>query len=307
MKNDSWISFELMVPAAAVDLICDQLTPLGCTGTLVEQRDLDTFTVPDEEPDPGSDLKIQAFFPATADPIALRDAIEKCFVPLRSLFAGRSFLLGEMGQIDQQDWAEDWKQHFSTLRIGRRLLIKPSWEEILPQAEDVVLELDPGMAFGTGTHGTTFLCLGAIAELFETASPPRSLLDVGTGSGILAMAAAALGAQEILACDIDPMACEVARENCRRNGLEERIRITDAPLEELQGRYDVVVANILAEENLRLAPALLERLAPGGHLFLSGILREKAAMVEAGFSRLPLTLLRTTSKEEWVCLIWRNE
>jgi len=306
MKNDAWILIEISVPAPAVDLVCDELSALGCSGTLVEKRDLDTFTVPDDEFDPGTDLQLQAYFPAETDMPQLRILIEQTLDGLRPFFPERNFHLGGQQQVKQEDWAEDWKQHFSTMRIGRRLIIRPSWEEYSPLLNEKVLELDPGMAFGTGSHGTTLLCLEAIVELFDRGEAPRSLLDVGTGSGILAMAAAALGANDILACDIDPLACEVATENCRKNNLEQAIQITCDPLDQLPGTYDVVVANILAEENLRLANQLIDHLAPGGYLFLSGILKEKEQMVCDGFARQPLKLLNITHQDEWVCLIWQR-
>lgn len=306
MKNDEWILLEITVPAPAVDLVCDDLSNLGCAGTLVEKRDLDTFTVPDYEFNPEADLQLQAYFPADSDLPQLRIQIEQVLKDLRPFFSGRNFHLGAQQQVRQEDWAEGWKQHFSTMRIGRRLIIRPSWENYIPSSEERVLELDPGMAFGTGSHGTTLLCLEAIVELFDRGEAPQSLLDVGTGSGILAMAAAALGAKKILACDIDPLACEVATENCRKNNLSQVIKITSAPLEHLPGSYDVVVANILAEENLRLADQLVDHLAPGGYLFLSGILKEKEEMVCSGFARQPLELLNVTQQDEWVCLIWRH-
>ncbi len=306
MKNNAWILIEITVPAPAVDLVCDQLASLGCTGTLVEKRDLDTFTVPDEEFDPETDIQLQAYFLADSDLPQLRVQIEQSLESIRPLFSGRNFHLGERHQVHQEDWAEGWKQHFSTMRIGRRLIIRPSWEEYVPSNDEKVLELDPGMAFGTGSHGTTLLCLEAIVELFDRGEAPQSLLDVGTGSGILAMAAAALGAEKILACDIDPLACEVATENCRKNSLERTIQITADPLEQLPGSYDVVVANILAEENLRLADQLVSHTAPGGYLFLSGILKEKEQMVCAGFALQPLEFLKATQQDEWVCLSWRR-
>ena len=306
MKKDTWILVEISVPAPAVDLVCDELSGLGCVGTLVEKRELDSFTVPDEDFDPETDLQLQAYFAADSDSPQLRMLIEQALDGLRPFFSGRNFQLGEQRLVEQEDWAEGWKQHFTTMRIGRRLIIRPSWEEYLPRADEKVLELDPGMAFGTGSHGTTLLCLEAIVELFDRGEAPQSLLDVGTGSGILAMAAAALGAKNILACDIDPLACEVATENCRKNNLEQAIQITTAPLEQLPGRYDVVVANILAEENLRLADQLVAHLSPGGFLFLSGILKEKEKMVCEGFARQPLELLNVTQQEEWVCLTWRR-
>ncbi len=306
MNNDTWVLIEIAVPAPAVDLVCAELADLGCAGTLVEKRDLDTFTVPNEDLDPALDLCLQAYFPGAIETEELSRRIEQVLEMLRPLFKGRTFALGEQRQVHQEDWADGWKQHFSLFKVGQRLIIKPSWEDYQPTAEERVLELDPGMAFGTGTHGTTLLCLKAIVALMEESHPPQSLLDVGTGSGILAMAAAALGAQRVLACDIDPVACEVATENCRLNGLADSIEITTCPLEQLPGTYDVVVANILAEENLRLADHLLSHLNPGGYLFLSGILAEKESMVRAGFADQPLSFLGTARQDEWVCLSWRR-
>ena len=306
MTKDNWISIEIEVPAPAVDLVCAELTGLGCAGTLVEQCVLDTFVVPDEEIAPQTDLRIQAYFPVDSAPEVLTQQIEEILAELRPLFPERRFALGAQQEVRQEDWTDGWKQHFSTFRVGKSLVVKPSWEEFHPVAGEQVLELDPGMAFGTGTHGTTLLCLEAIVALMEGDNPPASLLDVGTGSGILAMAAAALGAKPVLACDIDPLACEVARDNCRKNGLSEQIEITTVPLEELPGRYDIVVANILAEENLRLATHLLSHLNPGGRLFLSGILAEKEELVRKGFSNLPLNYLGTTRQDEWVCLSFRQ-
>jgi ribosomal protein L11 methyltransferase len=306
MKTDKWILIEITAPAPAVDLVCNELSNLGCAGTLVEKRELDTFSVPDDEFDPKIDLVLQAYFPADLDLVELLPQIEQALERLRPFFSERNFQIGEQQEVRQEDWAEGWKQHFSTMRIGRRLIIRPSWEAYNPGKDEKILELDPGMAFGTGSHGTTLLCLEAIVELFDRNPVPKSLLDVGTGSGILAMAAAALGAEQIIGCDIDPLACEVATENCRKNNLEKRVQITTTPLEQISGTYDVVIANILAEENLRLADSLVEHLAPGGHLFLSGILKEKEQMVCKGFSQQPLEFLNATQRDEWVCLAWKR-
>ncbi len=204
-----------------------------------------------------------------------------------------------------EDWAEGWKQHFSVLHLGQ-LVIRPTWEEYTPAAGEAVVTLDPGMAFGTGTHGTTRLCLEALAELFAVPSPPQRVLDVGTGSGILAIAAAVLGAHRVLACDIDPQACQTARENAAMNGVTGQVEITDQPLENLEEDFQVVLANILAEENVRLANELFRRLAVGGVLVLSGILQEKEALVAAGFSSLPLLGPVISRRDEWSCLLYRK-
>lgn len=306
MKNDAWILLEITVPAPAVDLVCEALSLLHCTGTLVEKRDLDTFIVPDEELDPHSNVHLQAYFPEDLNLTELKSKIEQALDELRPLFPERTFQLGGEQQVKQEDWAEGWKQHFSSMRIGRNLIIRPSWEAYTAATNEKVLELDPGMAFGTGSHGTTLLCLEAIVDLFDRGQPPQSLLDVGTGSGILAMAASLLGAQKVVACDIDPLACEVAFENCRKNNLHDKIEITTDLLEQLPGNYDVVVANILAEENIRLASQLIEHLSPGGYLFLSGILKEKQNMVCEAFDQHPLELKSITEQDEWICLSWQR-
>lgn len=302
MMNDAFIQLEIRVPAPAVDLVCAELSELGCTGTLVEKRVLDSFVVPDEEFDPARDIAMQAYFSASVVVDELRLQINALFERLRPIFTGRVFALGDSQIVRQEDWAEGWKQHFHTMHIGETLVVRPSWEPYQARANEKIVVLDPGMAFGTGSHGTTLLCLQAIAALFESSCPPRSLLDVGTGSGILAIAAARLGANRVVACDIDPLACQVARENCEQNEVAHQVEITGAVLDQIPGQFDLVVANILAEENVRLAAELCAHLLPGGHLLLSGILAEKEALVLKGFSPLPLDYLSTKSCDEWVCL-----
>ena len=302
MKNDAWIQLEIRVPAPAIDLVCAQLSAVGCTGTLVEKRALDSFVVPDEEFDPASDIALQAYFPDSLLLDELRQQINALIEPLRGLYQGREFALGASQLVRQEDWAEGWKQHFHTMHIGKNLVVRPSWENYRAKANEKIVVLDPGMAFGTGTHGTTLLCLQAIAELYESPQPPQSLLDVGTGSGILAIAAAKLGATQVVACDIDPLACQVAQDNCAQNQVTNQVEITSVALDQIPGQFDLVVANILAEENIRLAADLFAHLAPGGQLFLSGILAEKEALVRKGFSALPLEYLSTTRRDEWLCL-----
>jgi ribosomal protein L11 methyltransferase len=169
------------------------------------------------------------------------------------------------------------------------------------------LTLDPGQAFGTGTHATTSLCLDALAEHFAGEQPPGKILDVGTGSGILAMAGAALGARQVVANDIDSEACRIARDNIIRNRLEDHVTVTDAALEEMSGTYDLVLANILAAEILRLADRLVARLTPGvGRLVLSGILIEQEQQVMQGFAGYPLKLLATSHRDEWTCIVYQH-
>lgn len=300
--TDKWIEISLEIPVAAADLLCYELNALGSVGVVVEERSLDTFIPPDPDETDGETFTLKAYFENGVQPAVLHALIDERIRALAVYTPGLEQVAITVGEIGRQDWAEDWKQHFSTTRIGRRLVIKPSWETFEPQCHDVVLTLDPGMAFGTGTHGTTHLCLEALAALFEEDPAPRRVLDVGCGSGILAMAAAALGADQVIACDIDPVACDTARDNITLNGLSAQIEVTDRLLEALPGQFDVILANILAEENIRLAQPLVERLAAGGTLILSGILEEKVPLVTQAFAQLHLPDPVLFYEQEWACI-----
>jgi len=303
MKNE-WIVIEIALLGSCVDLACALLSEFGCCGTLVEERRLDTFMVPDVDLEADKIYRIKAYFADIADPELLREEI---LASLGGFPEGSQKLIVERPvKVRSEDWAENWKQNFPCQKIGSRLVIRPSWEVYTPKPQEVVIELDPGMAFGTGTHGTTMLCLEMITELFDRADPPRSFLDVGTGSGILTLAAAALGCPKILANDIDPDACAIARQNAKKNGLADFLKITDQPLEKLPDSFELVVANILAEENVRLKLDLFSHLAPSGWLVLSGILREKEELVRDGFANLSLESFPSRYQNDWACLIYRR-
>lgn len=302
--QENWLEIHLTLPATALDMVGQTLMELGCTGITVAERALDTFEPPDPDEGEGRPT-VRAYFP----PGDLAHLLEQVRAALQEL-ACRIPELGAVqphgGLLPGDDWAHGWQQHFPPLRVGTRLLIRPSWSDEPAGEASQVLTLDPGRAFGTGTHATTALCLEVVARLAESAQPPRRVLDVGAGSGILAMAAAALGAAEVVACEIDAEACQVAAENIAANGLQGVITVTTTPLEALPGRFDLVLANILAGENIRLAPHFLAHLAPAGHLALSGILIEQEPAVTAAFARLPLTLVTIDRRDEWSCLLYRH-
>ena len=305
MKN-TWFELHITLSAELVDLATAELMEFGCEGVTVVERRLDTFIVPDPEEMEDGILAIRAYFPGEGDPTELVGQVRDRLQWLAQLLPEAA--VGEIRseRIGAEDWAEGWRQHFGTMRIGERLVVAPTWEDPVLRAEDALVRLDPGMAFGTGTHGTTRLCLEALSDCFATSPAPRRVLDVGTGSGILAIAAAALGAERVLGCEIDSESCLVARENARLNGVVGRIEITASALEDLPGAFDIVLANILAEENVRLAAELVARLAPGGALILSGILHEKEELVQEGFARFALQGPQLTRLEDWSCLVYRQ-
>ncbi|OEU63892.1 MAG: ribosomal protein L11 methyltransferase [Desulfuromonadales bacterium C00003094] len=304
--NTTWLEIIIPAPAFAVDLICHAMVELGSQGVTIEERQLDTFIMPDPDENSPDHFRLKAYFPNADAAEQLLQQVAERLQALRALLPNLPSIEVELHPVRQQDWAEDWKQHFGVTRIGRRLVIKPTWEDFTAEAADAVVTLDPGMAFGTGTHDTTRLCLEALAQLFDQ-EPRQRVLDVGTGSGILAIAAAALGAQQVVACDIEPQSCLVATENARLNGVDSKVQITGQPLDDLEGNFQLVLANILAEENIRLAPQLVSRLAPGGSLVLSGILVEKEQLVIDALRAFALSGPQIDRTAEWSCLIYRKE
>ena len=205
---------------------------------------------------------------------------------------------------EEKDWAEAWKQFYHTIKVGRRIVIKPAWEEYEPSRDDVVVELEPGMAFGTGLHATTRLCLEALEAHLR---PGWNVVDFGTGSGILAMAAAKLGASLVIAFDADETAARVARQNVQRNDLEEFIEVhqTDK-LDFITDQVDLVTANIISETIMTNADALARVLRTGGVLIASGITENKSLDVEQSLRNAGFDITDTLSEEEWVALVARR-
>ena len=207
---------------------------------------------------------------------------------------------------DNEDWRHTWKQHFTLLRVGRHLVVKPSWIEYEAQEGDVVIDLDPGLAFGTGYHPTTYGCLEALEDLTR---PGCSVLDVGTGSGILAIAAARLGAGHITAVDIDGQAVRAARRNFRRTGIAERVNAAtgSVPGPATQGRrYDIAVANISARGIGLVAPAIPDLLAADGAFIASGIIVEQYDDAAAAIAGAGLAVSEMRPREDWLTLICRR-
>ncbi len=204
--------------------------------------------------------------------------------------------------LAEEDWAEAWKNHFHVHRVGRRVVVKPTWRQYAPQRDDIVIELDPGMAFGTGLHPTTRLCIQALED---TVQQGARVLDLGTGSGILALAAARLGAGTVLALDVDPVAVRIARENVAANGLGELIRVEQggSPPSPSSGPFDLIVANIIARVIAELAQPLAAALRRGGILIASGILVEREPAVTAALAAAGLAVDERRRDGDWLALL----
>ena len=244
---------------------------------------------------------VRAYLPADENLPANRRRIEEALWHLGQI---RPIPTPTFRTLAEEDWAETWKERLSVMHIGQHLVIRPLWLEYTPAPGDIVIQLDPGMAFGTGLHPTTQMCLVALEELVR---PGMDVLDLGCGSGILAIAAARLGAGRVLAVDNDPIAVKTAQENAVANGVQETVRVVHGSLAEAEESYDLVAANILAAVIVKMAQeGLARRVRPGGILVATGILGGQETEVVEALERGGLTLAEQRRVEDWVCLLARR-
>ena len=289
------------------DAVSALLMRLGATGTqIIDKNDLPDPDKPgrnwelmdrallDAAP---ADVQVKAWF-AAEDAGRVLEALRLELPRMRTQDAEHAFgtLALSVGSIREEDWANNWKQYFKPFRLGRHMVVKPTWEDWAAEPGDRIIEIDPGMAFGTGTHETTALCIELIEEYYREGR----LFDIGTGSGILAIAAALLGAKDVYAIDIDEDAVRVAKENVRQNGLSDRIIVEKGDLlKGVRGTYDFAVANILAPVICMLAKPLTAYLAPGGYFVCSGIIREMRDDVYNALTGAGYTILEERSRGDW--------
>jgi ribosomal protein L11 methyltransferase len=226
--------------------------------------------------------------------LSLRSALSTAFAPSAPEITVRF--------VAEENWADAWKQYFKPQRIGDRFVVKPTWEPFTPTGDDLVIEIDPGMAFGTGLHATTRLCLRALEK---RVTPDMTVADIGTGSGILAVGAALLGASYVEATDIDPLAVRIARENVAVNHMEDRVTVDEASSTPA-GPFQLVVANILADVILAMTFDLYDSLVPEGILIASGIIESRAEDVRRGLEFAEFKILQTDSDGEWVAITARR-
>jgi len=213
----------------------------------------------------------------------------------------------ELGEIDisEEEWENNWKQFFKCTEIGERLCVRPSWEEYDNKDNRVILSIDPGAAFGTGTHATTSMCLEALEKLV---TPDITVLDIGSGSGILSIAAILLGAKDVVGVDIDPVAVKVAKENAALNGVAKKAKYILGNLdEEITDTYDIVVANIVADAIIALSDSAKKRMKKDGYFLCSGIIDIRADEVEAALKERGYRIVEKMVTNNWVALLAKAE
>ena len=297
-----WLELSVEADAEAVEAVSEILNRVAPGGVTVEPG----FELVDEglgaRIDPSRPATVRAYVPAR-DPAAGARAAATVSEALGHLQAFGLRPIGDLGtrEVDEADWAESWKEHFHVLHVGKRLVVKPSWRKHHRTGDEVIIDLDPGMAFGTGLHPTTRLCLEAIEDRAER-GPLGRTLDVGCGSGILSIAAVKLGATRVLGVDIDPIAMEATDANARHNRVGKRIRAREGSVPTGEGPFDTVLANLIAGLLVELAPHLAQELVPGGTLIASGIFVDREPQVRAALEAAGLGILHRGHESDWVAL-----
>jgi len=305
-----WLELSVTADIAAVESVSAIFQEYGEGGVAINQP---VVSDPEGEHyglDTAKPAVVTTYLPLDEQAPARRESIE------RALWHLRAFALAPMGllqekRIAEQDWHQAWRDQYHPLRIGRRTVIKPTWRTVEAAPDDIIVELDPGMAFGTGSHQTTALCLVLLEDLVR---PGMRVLDQGTGSGILAIAAVRLGAASVDAVDISAVAVRTAGENARQNGLSDRLRVWQVEEDQPAGgasrgeaTYDLIIANIIARVIAQLAPSLRAALAPDGRLIASGIIREREGEVVEALAAAGLIVVQRLAQDEWVALLLRAD
>lgn len=278
-----WIEVTVTVTPEAVEAVGHILMEAGAGGVVETARGVRT-----------------AYLPADEHGAQRVDRIAKAVADLARFGLDPGPAAVTYRKVGEEAWAHAWKEHFHPVRVSPRIVVRPTWRDYAPHQGEIVLDLDPGMAFGTGTHATTRLCLQALDRRVAEGSV---VFDVGTGSGILAIAAAKLGSARVVACDTDPVAVRVAKENVHRNGVDACVEVIEGSWPQLieEGRRaDVLVANILASVIEAMIPDVPALLNPGGCLIASGIAAFRRSGVVAAFRRHRWHIEGEYEDEEWV-------
>lgn len=291
----SWAEIRIETPSFLTEAISNFLIEQGSPGVI--QEEMEGLRTQSRE-------CVIGYFHPDRSIKSKKLSIQKFIQALRQDFDSR--IAVRWRKIKEEKWAETWKENFKTLNVGHRLVIRLPWESYTPLSHERVIVIDPGMAFGTGSHPSTRMCLEFLEEVLSAGPPGHSLLDVGTGSGILAIAGYKLGAHPICALDIDPMALRYARKNAKANGIRREIEFRWGSPASLRRAFDIVVANLLPQELLNLAPSIARRVGFPGLLIVAGMLDSQRDEVENVFSSMRLKAWREKKSDGWASILFQR-
>ena len=301
-NNDKWLRVDLSTPPELTDAVSNFLEEIGAEGVFQE------FLVPalseTKERTPRECLTAYLPLGQKEDGIA---ALKNYLGDLILIFPDIVKPTFTVKEVASPDWGEEWKKYFHPFRVGKRIVIKPTWEIYTPADDDIVVEIDPGMAFGTGQHASTIMCLEAMEDIFINGAARCDVLDVGTGTGILGIVAAKLGAASVICLDIDDKAVEIACANAILNGVKKSLTIKKGEISSLRRPFNLILANLTAKPLIDLSGEMERLLAPGGFLVISGIIEQSRQEIEDCFFPSPLHFRRMIKRQEWLCYIFAKK
>lgn len=308
-----WCEISIQTSHEAVELIAEIFRDLGASGVVIE------------DPELVNDYITSGKWDYTDIPIAKETevVVEKAYLPVNGELEGRIQTLQQeikalesrgvntapavltTAELQDEDWSDTWKQYFHTEKPGERVVIKPTWEEYEPKDDEVVIELDPGAAFGTGTHATTSMCIRQLEKLVK---PGMTVFDVGTGSGILSIISAKLGATNIQAVDYDDSVLKIVEENLEQNNVQDIISVAQSDLmQNVHGKAELVIANIIADIIIRLFDQLDEHLEQGGTLLTSGIIEDRIEDVLSAAEKHGYGVVERMENKGWACITFKRK
>lgn len=309
---NNWIEVNVAVTHEAVEAVSDVLISAGTKGVAIEDpqlindlRNSGTWELTDIPEQMNTEVvTVSAYYPDDEELNGRLAFIDAGLTAIEERIGNYRFGNTRFRKLAEKDWANEWKQYFHTTHVGKHLVIKPSWEEYEAQPGEKIIKIDPGMAFGTGTHHTTNMCMENIERVLK---PGMTVYDVGTGSGILAIASALLGAKEIVAVDIDAVAVRVAQENIADNGLSHIIDVRQGDLlAGTSGQADLILANIIADIILLFLQDVPKRLKDDGIFLASGIIEERVVDIEAKAKEVGLKVDNIDHRGGWVVMQMRK-
>lgn len=307
-----WTEIRIKTTEEAYDAISEMLNRIGAGGVAIEdpneiRRQISSQESLDYADDEfvnslGDEVLVKAYFHEGRD---IDDLIRLVKAEIENISGFLDTGEGFVGfdQVDEEDWSTAWKKYYDVFKISDRVVIKPSWLEYEPKGDEIIIELDPGMAFGTGTHETTRMCAKALDKLVNK---DDFVIDVGCGSGILSVIAAKLGARHVEAMDIDPVAARTANENCAINHVQDRVHVFTGVLSDLEAqKADIVVANIIADVIVDLSGMIKSYMRRDGYFVTSGIIKERRDEVIEAYKNKGFTLQEIFEDGEWVGIVFK--
>ena len=305
-EPEKWLKIEISAPSELMDALGNFLTETGAQG--VFQESLTPQNTAADFPEPVIEEILKAYFPQDIRSEKRIVAVQKYIDSLFEIFPDLEKPSFTTEIISDPNWGEQWKKYFKPIRVSNNIIVKPTWERYTPSSRDIVIEIDPGMAFGTGQHASTRMCIEAIEDIMmkDRSIKEWKVLDVGCGTGILGITAAKIGAQDVICVDIDKKAVEIAGENAAINNVESSLHISNKNVATINEPRNLIIANLTAKLLLNLRPHLIQLLLPEGYMIISGIIELDAKNIEEHFSADPLTTYKVITEKEWVCYVLRK-